>query len=518
MSKFSLRRDLLWLACIGLAVQSFWLLRLNHPTYFDAYYYASNGQRLADGHGFTELVIWQYLDDPAGLPTPSHTYWMPLPSILAAIGYRLFGTFRAAQLPFWLLAGLLPLLSYLISWRLTNDRWSAWAAGIFTAAGGYYAAYMNQPSTFALFGAVGGACLLALAYALEGHQARYWFFTGLLAGLGHLTRADGLLLLAVALPLCAWSTWKMARVPGRSRWPFWLLFGYLLVMGGWFYRTWALTGRVLSPISTETLFLTHYNDLFAYGRHATLAAYFDWGLANILRSKAQALWLALQTFVAVTGFTAFTFFLLVGWWHHGHRPDTNPFVRPFTLYTLLLYTTMSLVFTFPGQRGSLLHSSTALWPWSMALVVSGVTVTVNWIATRRRHWQPNQARRLFTIVFGLFIYLLTFVVSGGQPLRDETPAIYRQVAAMIPAGSVVMTSDPPGFYYHTGLPTVVAPNDPPAVVLEIAHRYGVNYLLLDEGFPPPLQALYEDEFTWPEIDLVQIFDQNIRLYALNAQK
>lgn len=514
MSKFSLRRDLLWLFFIGLTVQAFWLLRLSHPTYFDAYYYASNGQRLAEGYGFSELVIWQYLDDPAGLPTPSHTYWMPLPSILAAIGYRLFGTFRAAQIPFWLLAGLLPLLSYLISWRLTTDRWSAWAAGLFTAAGGYYAAYMNQPSTFALFGAVGGACLLTLAHALEQRQVKYWFLTGILAGLGHLTRADGLLLLAVAMILCSWAIWKK----GQPSSLFWLFLGYLLVMGGWFYRTWELTGRLLSPISTETLFLTHYNDLFAYGRHATLAAYLDWGLINILRSKVQALWLALQTFVAVTGFTAFTFFLLVGWLHHGRRPDTAPFLRPFTLYTLLLYATMSLLFTFPGQRGSLLHSSTALWPWSMALVVSGVTITVNWIAARRRHWQPDQARRLFTLVFGLFIYLLTFIVSGGQPLRDETPAIYQQVAALIPAGSVVMTSDPPGFYYHTRLPTVVAPNDPPAVVLEIARRYGVNYLLLDDGFPPPLQTLYEDQLSWPEIKLVQIFDQNIRLYAINVPK
>ena len=114
------RRDLLWIALLGLCVQAFWAWRLQHPSYFDAYYYTTNAQRLAEGHGFTEEIIWQYLDDPQGLPTPSFTYWMPLPALLGAAGYTLTGTFRGAQLPFWLLAGLLPWLGYAISWRLTR--------------------------------------------------------------------------------------------------------------------------------------------------------------------------------------------------------------------------------------------------------------------------------------------------------------------------------------------------------------------------------------------------------------
>ncbi len=67
---------------------------------------------LAQGYGFSEKIIWQYLDDPQGIPTPSHTYWMPLTSILAAAGYAIQDNFRAAQIPFWLLSGFLPLLSY----------------------------------------------------------------------------------------------------------------------------------------------------------------------------------------------------------------------------------------------------------------------------------------------------------------------------------------------------------------------------------------------------------------------
>src|ERR1044071_5600910 len=46
------------------------------PGYMDADYYFSGGVQLAEGHGFTEPYLWNYLDDPVSLPHPSHTYWM----------------------------------------------------------------------------------------------------------------------------------------------------------------------------------------------------------------------------------------------------------------------------------------------------------------------------------------------------------------------------------------------------------------------------------------------------------
>src|SRR4030066_516223 len=61
------------------------------PGYMDAEYYFAGGLRLAQGYGFTEEILWNYLDDPTGLPHPSHVYWMPLTSILAAIGMVLTG-------------------------------------------------------------------------------------------------------------------------------------------------------------------------------------------------------------------------------------------------------------------------------------------------------------------------------------------------------------------------------------------------------------------------------------------
>lgn len=523
------RRDLFWIVLFSLAFQAFWGLRLAHPSYFDAYYYTTNAQRLAAGEGFTQEIIWQYLDDPAGLPNPSHTYWMPLPSVVGAVGYALTGTFRGGQIPFWLLAGFLPVLGYAISWRLSGgQRWQARTAALLTAAGGWYAAKWVQPTTFSLFGWVGGGCLLLLALAHERRRPLYWGLAGLAAGLAHLARADGILLLGIAGLLWLWqmvggnrgkgneSTLALRGSDRRSLGASLLLLlgGYLLVMAPWLWHTWRVTGRPLATAGTQTIFLTTYNDVFAYGRSFDLAHYLAWGWRNILLSKVQASWLALQTFIAVTGLTALTFFVVVGWIGLGRHPATRRFLRPFTWYTILLLLVMSLLFTFPGQRGSLLHSSTALWPWSMALVPAGIERTVVWIARRRRAWRPEQAKRIFAIMFVVMAYVITFAVALDQPRMEAAAAVYEEVAATVPEDTVLMTGDPPGVYYHTGLRAIVAPNEPAPGMLDAADRYGATYLLLDEGRPPPLTSLYEGEVSHPRVALVRDFGAGYRLYRL----
>ncbi|RMH00805.1 MAG: hypothetical protein D6706_03095 [Chloroflexi bacterium] len=519
MRKTGIFRDLTGVILLAFVLQAFWAWRLQHPTYFDAYYYTTNAQRLAGGLGFTEEIIWQYLDDPAGLPKPSFTYWMPLPSLVAAVGYRLTGTFRGAQFPFWLMAGLLPVMAYVIGWRLTGERWVARTGALFTAFGGYYTAYWVQPSTFVLFAWVGGGCLLALAWALERKTAVFWFVAGLLAGLAHLARADGLLLLVIGggLWLWQWREEQFQRANLRWRHLLALLGGYLLIMGGWFWHLWRVTGRPFPAGGAETIFLTTYNDVFAYGRHANLTSYLAWGWENILLSKLKAVWLAIQTFIAVTGLTVYTFFMVWAWVTFARREETRQFIRPFTWYTLSLYALMSLVFTFPGQRGSLLHSSTALWPWSMALAAAGLGQVVDFIASRRPHWDPPRAKRNFAALFLGIAFLLSFAVSLRQPLKEDEAAVFRQIGEILPENAVVMIGDPPAFHYHTGLQAVVVPNEPPEVLPEVARRYGVNYLVLNADRPPPLADLYEGKVSVPEIRPVQYLDNGFVLYAFVAE-
>jgi hypothetical protein len=514
-----IKRDLCWIAAVGLLVQAFWMLRLDHPTYFDAYYYTINAQRLAAGYGFTEMIIWHYLGDPVGLPHPAFTYWMPLPSMLAALGYLLGGTFRAAQIPFWLLAGLLPCLSYRICWQLRPSPRQARTAALLTAVGGYYTAYWVQPTTFALFAWMGGGCLLALAWAGDRPHWRWWLLAGIAAGLSHLTRADGLLLLPVAglVWLASWLEVRGDKRPLRPLLAHAAVFvgGYLLIMGGWFWRTWLVTGRPLPAVGTQTIFFTEYNELFSYGRSFSLNSYLASGWDHILSTKLTALSLAAQTFIVVTGFTVFTFFLLWAWLVLARQPGAKAWLRPFTYYTLILYLSMPLIFTFPGQRGSLLHSSTALWPWAMALSAIGIDLAVDWVAARRTHWQPGPAKRFFSITLVALALLLSLVVALPQPLQQEAAVVYRQIGQQLPSGTTVMTTDPAGFHYHSGLPAIMVPYEAPDLVGQVARRYGAEYLLLDQQRPPQLAAVYEDPQQFRTYTSVQDLAAGFRLFKLD---
>jgi hypothetical protein len=503
--------DWLWLALIGLLVQGFWALQLDYPSYTDAYYYTTNGQRLAQGHGFTEQIIWLYLDDPAGLPTPSHTYWMPLASLLAATGYLLHDSFRGAQLFFWLLAGLLPLLAASIVAWLGGQRWQFWMAGLLTAAGGFYAHFLSQPSTFAPFAWAGGGCLLALAIAandkgLAGRR-RWWLLAGLLAGLAHLTRADGLLLLAVG-GLIWLKDWRNGHSLAA------LLGGYGLFMGGWLLRNGLVLGTPLPTSGTQTIFLTSYADIFAYGRSFDLVHLLAWGWPEILRSRLEGLSVALQTFVAVSSYIVLTPFVIWGWLYAAREKWQH--VVPMSWYALLLLLAMSLLFTLPGSNGGLFHSSAALWPWFMALAAIGLDRAVDWLALRRTNWRPEEARRVYAGIF--VVVALGFSLLVGLPREPgvalSEAEVYGEIRGLLPETAVVFAGDAPAFHYHTGLPALSAPNEPPGVLLQMTHRYNATHLLLDSSPPPALAVLYTGEMTIETIQLIaEVGD--LRLYELH---
>jgi len=530
-SKSGVKIDLALIAIIGLLLQAFWVSLLTQPTYMDAYYYTTNGQRLAEGHGFTESVIWQFLDDPQGLPTPSHTYWMPLPSILAAAGYLVRDDFTGAQIFFWLLGGLLPILAYGIGRQLGAERWQGWVAAMLAAAGGYYAPYISQPSTFAPFAWAGGLSLLAVGLArlpagltgktrglLKPGRLAYWLIAGVAAGLAHLTRADGLLLFVVAVFFWiayAWGGREGRRQAGSS--PLvqlaLLLGGYLLVMAPWFIRNSQVTGGLLSTAGTQSIFLTSYDDLFAYGRSIGPVPFFEWGWNNIIHSRLQGAAVGLQTLLAIPGLIFLGPFIFVGLVIlYRHRP-ARTLLQPLLLYTMILLVSTVLLFTFPGMRGSLFHSSVALWPWTTALAAAGIGFSVDWVAAHLSHWQPERAKRIFSTIFIMVALLLTFFVAQFRLTPDRDPAVYHQIEERIGVGSIVMIGNAPALYYYTGLAAVSVPNEPLPVLLQAADRYGVTYLVLDSDRPLPLDTLYHGELKEDRLHLLATFD-DIQLYEI----
>jgi hypothetical protein len=190
-------------------------------------------------------------------------------------------------------------------------------------------------------------------------------------------------------------------------------------------------------------------------------------------------------------------------------------LRPVTLYAALLFLSLSLIFTWPGMRGSLFHSSIALWPWSMALAVAGLAAAVDWLAARLPHWRPERAKRLFTLLFVVVAFILSLVISLPRTRPDVAPERYEWVRTQVPESAVVMIGNAPALYYYTGLPALSVPNEPADVVVQAAQRYGVDYLVLDRNHPIPLLALYLGQASHAQIKLLASFE-DMKLFRIEG--
>jgi 4-amino-4-deoxy-L-arabinose transferase-like glycosyltransferase len=523
-----LLRDLAWLVALALLVRTLTALPMQRPGYMDASYYVDGALSLYEGRGFSDPFIWNYLDDPEGIPYPSHLYWMPLSSILAYWAFLLFGPmYRAAQIPFGLLSALLPALSYLVAYDVARSRRHAACAGLFTVFSAFYMAYWVTPDNFAPFAVAGAVCLWALGRGARSGKAVWFAVAGVGAGLAHLARADGVLLTAVALLACVLQITSQrlvtadqrpmeepkdtTRSTDRASWVrrsalCYLLFAicYLLVMGPWFVRNWIAIGRPLATSGMQTVWLTDYNDLFSYAKPLDVRSYLAWGMGNILRSKLGGLWKNLGQLLLAGWMVFLAPFGLIGVWRLRCRVE----LLSAWVYGVALYLAMSLVFTFAGWRGGMLHSMVALLPSLYAAAMEGLDGFVAWMARRRRTWRVRQAQQVFGAAFVLFAVVLSLVLYVKALDKFTGTHPYSVVATWLsehaPATTPVMVNDPATFYYYSRRPCLSIPNAGRETVLRVMDRYGASYLVLDEN-NPSLRDLYDAPRDDVRLALVETF-------------
>ena len=215
------RRDLLLLFLLGLAVPLAIAQFQSLPGYMDADYYFGGGIQLARGDGFTEPYLWNYLAGPQGLPTPSHAYWMPLASIISAIGMWLTrqANFASARLGFILLAALVPPLTALLAFRLTSSRALSLLSGLLACFPIYYAPFLPVTDNYAIYMVLGISFFLLLSSLIESTTADQlpftnyrslitFFLLGIISALMTLARSDGLLWLGLSLLVALWYAGK----------------------------------------------------------------------------------------------------------------------------------------------------------------------------------------------------------------------------------------------------------------------------------------------------------------------
>jgi hypothetical protein len=500
------RRDLLVLFLLSLVVRLATAAFISRAGYMDPAYYAAGAVNLAEGGGLDEPYIWNYLGEPEEIPQPGFLYWMPLPSLLAAPFAASFpGSFFALQIPFALLSALLPLVGYAVTRQAVGSRRSAWAAGLVTLFSGFFFPHWTLPETFAPFALFGS---LALWLAGSGRQEAggrgglaSWL-VGLLVGLAHLTRADGILLLPV-VALAPLFLQRPSITDHSSRITrdvlrltlchgLFVALGYLFAMAPWFIRNTAAVGSPLGPGGTKTLWLANYDDLYCYGCDLSLQSYLAWGWDNILHSKLVALSVNLQRFLAENCLVFLLPLAVIGFYRLRRRP-----IFPISLiYLGLVYLAHSLAFTYPGVRGGFFHASSAVLPFIFAAAMEGLEATVKWVGQRRR-WKIRQATAVFTVavVVGAVVFSVYAGRAKVRSWRGVDTAYERVGDWMEQAGigeeAVVMANNAPAFWYYTRHPAVAVPayTGGAEALLAAADRYGVTYVVLDRNWPLPPDGL-----------------------------
>lgn len=497
---------------VSLGVRALTALPLQQPGYFDAYFHYVVGENLVLGRGLTVDFAWNFLNRPDTLTQPSHLYWMPLTSVLASAAMSLAGpTYRSSQLPFILLSSLLPVLAYHLAHRLTGKTRHAAVAAALTIASGFYLPFWVSPDNFAPFAVAAGLALLAIGRGVVRNGLMEFGAAGILVGLAHLARPDGPLLGAV-LAAILFLAWRRGWMPRNRHATATLqrpalaallaLLGYLVVMGPWFYRNWSVVGAPLSGAGAQTLFLRTYDDLFSYSRELSLRSYLAWGAGPILASKLRA---ATHNGLVIVGGMLFALAPLALWglW----RLRQERLLLPFLIYATLLYATMTLLFTFPSMRGSMLHSSAALLPFLNAAVPSGLDAAVAWVAARRPTWNQAAAQRFYSWgaaamagVVSLVVFaqgVLVLPPNPVAPLWNDRNTVYLETEEWLAANAhpdaAVAVVDPPAFWYFAGRPAMAIPNEPLEEVLRMMGILGADYLVLETDRPTGLNLLYEGQ-------------------------
>jgi hypothetical protein len=494
------------------------------PGYLDSDYYYAGGIQLATGKGFTEPYLWNYLDDPQSLPHPSHNYWMPLASIIAALGMWLTGqtTYEVARIPFIIIGACIPPLTAAFSYKFSNRRDIAITSGLLAIFSVYHAPFVGVTDNFSLFMLFGGLYYVVLTSLIDNSShLRNWFFLGLLAGLMSLSRSDGLLWLGLTGLFVLWKAKEStSSIPQFTNYVLRIMIivflGFLLIMSPWYARNLSLYGSIMAPGGIRALWLDNYDQTFSFpASQLTMQSFLSLGWKEILSDRLWALNNNLQSaFAAHGGIILFPFIIagIIRYW----KDDR---VRLGLIGWLILFVVMTLLFPFAGARGAFFHAGAAFQPLWWTLAPLGLESVVAW--ARKRGLFTDQAQVIFRSALVLVVIILTGYVTWLRLFSlgwGEGEEYYQKVEQLIVKDGatpedVVIVRNPVGYNIMTSRSAIVIPYGDDQTIRLLAEEFGARYLVLEKiGVLRQIKDLYEspqghDHFDYlGELDGTRIYE------------
>lgn len=488
------------------------LMRLAQtPGHADSAFYYTIAKNIVAGRGLVLDYVFNYLDGLPPIRHYSNDFWHPLASYLLAIPMKALGVSVFNATLSSLAAGL---LIALVAFYAGKTYYQSAEMGILTALLTYFAPAQIYMSTvtdanifFGLFGA------LALYFSIRGlEKTQYFLPAAVFTGLAHLTRQDGLLLLATALAslLLTSTSWRQKLKIGAL-----VVLIHALILSPLLAKNYQVFGRPFPSGPSRTMFLTEYEDFYAYKKALTPQTYYgELGLKGIYKNKRDAahdnLMLTvsfMNRYAAVALVIALADLLLL-------RRDKKKILAlvPALLYSLIVFLFYALIASY--SRGSTIKSLGSLLPFFYLIILDFAFHRL------RKRWAIYPLVAIACVYLGFYGYQR---MVNSHTHYNQAYAQLKQIGqiiledARLPAGQVaVMTRDPWEFYEATGLTAIMIPNDNLETILEVARHYQAGYLIL----PAPrrdLQRIYNAKTVDPRFTLIHTIDQavDIKIFRLD---
>ena len=480
-------------------------LFVRFPGIADPNFYYNSALRLLDGHGFTIDYIWNYAQAPASIIHPEDL-WMPLASVLAAIPQAFYRTAEGvfnplSLLPFMLLGSLLPLVAFWGARLLRLADGAALYAAAATAVIPELVLNSVRTDTTIPTAVFVGVAVLAFVKGVRDGGAGWMVLAGVMSGLAYLTRNDALLLLPGYLVFAIVAWWAGRRgwtERPHLRWALLAPLVMLLVVTPWLARNARELGMLSAPETSKMFFFSDNLDHYAFDREFTLD--------TLLAAKTPAELIGKRLFelaagikLIIEGLGGFLAVAVPGGLILLLVRRDKPRLLAIALPLILLlgaFIAYPLLIPFKAQAGSLKKEVLVLLPLLVPLGAYALQEAV-----------PNVRIR-----FGAMALSVALLAAGAFDLvRLDGAFALNYLASMqtmaaeaqnLPDvngdGELAFMAQDPYMLRYVGLRSIMYPHEDLDTTLDIAQRYGVDYLL----FPadrPQFAAIQDDTATDPRL-------------------
>lgn len=485
-------RFALWLIVLSaLAFRLALLPSIAHPGIADPNHYFNVAQNLLAGRGLVVDYVWQFNIQPESISHPDD-HWMPLTSYLTALSMMLFGQSVQGALGLFVLMGAgAPVLSYAAGRLFGVGHLGSLFAALCTAfLPDLVLRSLQTDTTLPFLGLLGGA-LLALIWGAQHQRLGVFVLAGGLGGLAYLVRNDAVLLLplvpAWGLVLWALSGWTRPSWGRISAYALAFYLPMLALMGIWFARNYALFGTLNTSDTSQMFFYTHIFDHYVWDTPITferMLALQGWGgiLAKRLFEMAASLKVMLVSLdVVVLGVLGGMMWLIA-------RRDRERArqLAPVLILLLGAYVFYTLLVPMKNEGGSFKKFYLALVP--LLLPLAGMALEWTLAQASARKLALGLVGALLILQAWDAVRLDSAQVRSFLTITEQRHATLKALGDANGDGEIIVMSQDPFIENYFGLRAVMAPYEDLDSIVEVAQRYGVDYVLLPTD-RPSLDAL-----------------------------